>query len=131
MQLLLLLQFKHLLVFFLLLIEVELSQSSLEFFVNDDFKLVKIETLWRNKLVYFHVEMWEKLIFLSQEDKLLVLDFELLDSVDLAKLGFIDLLLFDGLYRVFILASQDVVEHRFKGIFISFLVVLYLPFGYF
>lgn len=60
---------------------------------------------------------------------MLVLDFELLDSIDLAKLGFIDLLLFDGLYGVFILASQDVVEDRLESIFVPFFVVLDLPFG--
>lgn len=57
------------------------------------------------------------------------MDFELLDSIDLAKLGFIDLLLFDGLYGVFILASQDVVEDRLESIFVPFFVVLDLPFG--
>ena len=33
--------------------------------MNDGFKLVEVQALWRDELVYFHVEMREKLILLS------------------------------------------------------------------
>ena len=33
--------------------------------MDDHFKLVEIQALWCDELVYFHVEMREKLILLS------------------------------------------------------------------
>ena len=65
LKLLLLLQLKHLLMLFRLLIHIELSQSSLKFLVDDDFELVKIQSLRSNELVYFHVKVREEFILLG------------------------------------------------------------------